>query len=153
MRYFTENKNDFEGYRKNIETLEVRLNHETYSFMLDNSFHDSLLNKLTVLNHYNNEEPYDSKISPVFVSAQLTYWNDEKYELFWEDVSVHSVDFDITRNKMVETGLILYGHGLDQWSHDELLLIENGNLRHEIFLFSQTTIIIECKKFSIKQID
>lgn len=62
MKYFTENKNDFEGYRKNIGTLENILDQETYNFMLDNSFHDSLLNNLTVLSNYNNEEFYDSEV-------------------------------------------------------------------------------------------
>lgn len=152
MEYFTENKNDLEGYRKNIESLQGLLDHETYSFMLDNSFHDSLLNKLAVLNNQNNKEPYDSKISPVSVCAQLTHWNDKKYELLWEDVSVYSVDFDVTRNKMVETGLILYERGLDQWSHDELVYTKKGLFHHQIILFSRTKVIIKCKKFTIRSL-
>lgn len=152
MKYFTEKKNDLEGYRKNIESLEAILDNETYSFMLDNSFHDSIINKLTVLNNYKDEESHNSKISPVSVFAQLTYWNDKKYELLWEDVSLYSIDFDITRNKEFETGLVLYERGLDQWSHDELVLTEDDLLYHQIILFSLTKIIIKCKQFSIRSL-
>ncbi len=152
MKCFTENKNDLEGYRKNIESLEAILDNETYSFMLDNSFHDSIINKLTVLNNYKDEESHNSKISPVSVFAQLTYWNDKKYELLWEDVSLYSIDFDITRNKEFETGLVLYERGLDQWSHDELVLTEDDLLYHQIILFSLTKIIIKCKQFSIRSL-
>ena len=152
MKYFTKTKHDIEEYMKNIQKLENILNPDTHNFMLNDSFHDSVLNKLTVLNNSNIEEPPNSDINEVSVVAKLTHWNDRKYELLWENVNLYSVDFDITRNRIVETNQILYERGLDQWSHDELTLTANGNLRHEIFLFSQTTIIIESTNFIIKAI-
>lgn len=154
MKYFTENKNDLEGYKKNIKSLQKLLDHETFRFMINNSFHDSLINKLAIINNHsnNNKEPYDSEISPVSVCAQLTYWNDKKYELLWEDVSVYSVDFDVTRNQVVETGQILYKRGLDQWSHDELVLTKKGLWHHQIILYSQTKVTIKCKKFTIRSL-
>lgn len=150
MKYFTDKKNDIEGYMENLQKIDSVLDQHTHNFMLNNSFHDSVLNKLTVLNNINeitNSESYE-----VSVVAELTYWDDKKYELLWENVTLYSLDFDITRNKVVETGQILYERGLDQWSHDELTLTANDNLRHEIFLFSQTTIIIECANFSIRNL-
>lgn len=152
MKYFTKTKHDIEEYMKNIQKLENILNPDTHNFMLNDSFHDSVLNKLTVLNNSNIEETPNSDINEVSVVAKLTYWNDRKYELLWENVNLYSVDFDITRNRIVETNQILYERGLDQWSHDELTLTADGNLRHEIFLFSQTTIIIESTNFIIKAI-
>lgn len=152
MKYFTKTKHDIEEYMKNIQKLENILNPDTHNFMLNDSFHDSVLNKLTVLNNSNIEETPNSDINEVSVVAKLTHWNDRKYELLWENVNLYSVDFDITRNRIVETNQILYERGLDQWSHDELTLTADGNLRHEIFLFSQTTIIIESTNFIIKAI-
>lgn len=152
MKYFTKTKHDIEEYMKNIQKLENILNPDTHNFMLNDSFHDSVLNKLTVLNNSNIEETPNSDINEVSVVAKLTHWNDRKYELLWENVNLYSVDFDITRNRIVETNQILYERGLDQWSHDELTLTADGNLRHQIFLFSQTTIIIESTNFIIKAI-
>lgn len=150
MKYFTENKNDLDGYRKNIESLEDILDDETYTFMLNNSFHDSVLDKLTVLN--NIEETTNSESCEVSVVAELTSWDDKKYELLWKNVTVYFVDFDIARNKGVHTNQILYERGLDQWFHDELVLTPKGLLHHQIILFSQTKMIIKCKKFSIKSL-
>ena len=152
MKYFTKTKHDIEEYMKNIQKLENILNPDTHNFMLNDSFHDSVLNKLTVLNNSNIEETPNSDINEVSVVAKLTHWNDRKYELLWENVNLYSVDFDITRNRIVETNQILYERGLDQWSHDELTLTADVNLRHEIFLFSQTTITIESTNFIIKAI-
>ena len=152
MKYFTKTKHDIEEYMKNIQKLENILNPDTHNFMLNDSFHDGVLNKLTVLNNSNIEETPNSDINEVSVVAKLTHWNDRKYELLWENVNLYSVDFDITRNRIVETNQILYERGLDQWSHDELTLTADGNLRHQIFLFSQTTIIIESTNFIIKAI-
>lgn len=147
MQYFTEDLDDIEGYMKSLQILENRLDPETYQFMVNHSFHDSDIHKITVLN---NEVADESEVSPVSVAIQLTYWDNQKYELLWENVSKYSTDFDISRNKVVETDRVLFERGLDQWSHDELVLTAKDDLRHEIILFSQTKIIIECKKFSIK---
>lgn len=146
MRYFTENKDDIAGYMKNLETLEGIVDQKTYHFMLNHSFHDSYLHQLSV---FNKEGKYGSKTSPVSVLIRLTASDEKVYELLWDNVSVYSTDFDISRNKIVETNDILFERGLDQWSHDELRLTEKGDLHHEIILFSQTKIIIQCKQFFI----
>ncbi len=150
MKYFTDKKDDIEGYMENLQKLESVLNQYTHNFMLNNSFHDSVVNKLTVLN--NIEETIDLENYEVSVVAELTYWDNKKYELLWENVTLYSVDFDITRNKVVETNQILYDRGLDQWSHDELTLTEKGLLHHQIILFSDTKVIIRCKQFSIRNL-
>lgn len=149
MQYFTEDKDDIEGYMKSLQLLEKKLDPATYQFMVNHSFHDSDIHKITILN---NEGTDESEISPLSLSIQLTYWDNQKYELLWENVSKYSTDFDIIRNKVVETGQILFGRGLDQWSHDELVRTSKGDLHHEIVLFSQTRIMIECMQFSIKNI-
>lgn len=149
MRYFTDDLDDIEGYMRNLQTLENRLDEETYRFMVNYSFHDSTIDQLTV---FNDEGAEEAEISPVSVVIQLTHWDEQKYELVWKNVVNYSTDFDITRNQVVGTGQVLYERGLDHWSHDELIQTPQDNLHHEIRLFSQTKISIECKEFSIKKI-
>ena len=149
MKYFTEDIHDVEGYLKSLPLLEDRLDQATYQFLLNHSFHDSTINQLTVLNTEGLDE---LEISPVSVIIQLTYWNEQKYELRWKNVMNYSTDFDITRNKVAETGEVLFDRGLDQWAYDELALTSQDTLHHEILLFSQTIIKIECKEFSVKEI-
>lgn len=148
MQYFTEDNHDIEGYLKNLTGLEKILDPSTYQFMLNHSFHDSQINKLIVVNH---EATNALQQSPVSIWMQLTDWSETDYELIWEDVRVFQTDFDIRRNKVAGTKEILFERGLDQWSYDELTQIEMGILRHEIRLFSQTRISIECRQFRVKK--
>lgn len=153
MEYFTEEKHDIEGYRNNLKCLNTVLDANTYNFLLNTSFHDSLIREITVSNDYDPEVPNDSQESIVTVSAKIKYWDDTLYELLWKDVTVYSFDFDISRSKVVETQQLLFNRGLDEWSFDELTLIKNDRLRHEIIFFSQAMMIIECGDFSIKLLD
>lgn len=152
MQFFNEEKHDIEGYINNLMTLKGTLEADTLSFMLNHSFHDSVVNSITVLNPQDFDQANDTEKSNVSVSIKLTNWDDKRYELVWENVMVYTVDFDISRNKIIENGQILFERGLDQWSHDELIQLPNGSLRHEIYLFSKTTILIECQVFSIQSI-
>ncbi|AEB28907.1 hypothetical protein CAR_c01560 [Carnobacterium sp. 17-4] len=153
MEYFTEEKHDIEGYRNNLKFLDKVLDTITYNFLLNTSFHDSLIREMIVSNNYNPEVSNDSQESIVTVSARIEYWDNTLYELSWNDVTVYSFDFDVSRSKVAETQKILFNRGLDEWSLDELTLITNDRLRHEIIFFSQTIMIIECSNFSIKLLD
>ncbi|MGY0400418.1 hypothetical protein [Carnobacterium jeotgali] len=152
MNYFTEEKHDLEGYLDNLRTLNKVLDTDTYNFLLNTSFHDSRISEITLVNKYNPEVSNESKESIISISSTAKHWDNNRYQLLWTDVTIYSVDFDISRNKLFESQKILFNRGLDEWSHDELTLLDNGRLRHEIYLFSQTTIIIECGNFSIKRI-
>ena len=136
----------------NLRTLTKVLDIDTHSFLLNNSFHDSRISEITLVNKYNPEVPDESQESIISISSTTKRWDNNRYQLLWTDVTIYSVDFDISRNKLFESQKILFNSGLDEWSHDELTLLDNGRLRHEIYLFSQTTIIIECGNFSIKRI-
>ncbi|MER2175863.1 MAG: hypothetical protein ABS911_14410 [Carnobacterium sp.] len=153
MKCFFEEKNDIEGYHESLLSLKKILEPKTFNFMLNESLHDSVINNITTVNNYDENKHNTGKDSIVSVSAHLKHWNEHEHELLWENVTVYLLDFDISRNKIAESNQILFDRGLDEWSHDELLLIKDSYLRHEMFLFSQTTIIIECSKFSINQID
>ena len=151
MKYFTEEIWDFEGYQNNLLSLKEFLNQETFKFLQENSFHDGMLSDITIHNSYTGEteEIEDSIVS---VSAKIKHWNGHIYKLFWDNVTVYHLDFNIARNRAVETNEILFDRGLDEWSHDELTLKNENILRHEIILFSKTTLVIKCAHFSIQSI-
>lgn len=151
MKYFSEDNFDIEGYQNSLLSLKEVLNQETFDFIQINSFHDGYLLDITVDNPcIEAEEVKESRVS---VSARINHIDGNVYKLFWGNVSVYSLDFNIARNKIVETKQILFERGLDEWAYDELTLTNDRKLRHEIELFSKTSIIIECKNFSIKLVN
>lgn len=145
MKFFTEKVHDIKGYRDNLLSLNDSLDKKTLDFFLNKTLHDSTIIEMKLLNQYDDNTSDESKKSIVSVHAKLQYWDGTIIELLWADVTQYFIDFDITRNKIAETNQILFNRGLDEWSHDELTQKDNGRLQHEIFLFSQTTIKIECK--------
>lgn len=55
------------------------------------------------------------------------------------------MDFDITRNVYSNSpyAIVFSGRkGLDEWGYDEILPLSKKKLQHEIFLFSQTKLVI-----------
>ena len=152
MKYFTEEIWDFEGYQKHLFSLKETLDEDTFDFLQTNSFHDGILCDITVHNPY-TEKTEDIKSSIVFVTAKIKHWNGQVYTLLWKNVTVYQFDFNISRNKVVETNEILFDRGLDEWSHDELTLNEENKMQHEIDFFSKTRLLIECSDFSIGLLD
>lgn len=153
MRFFSKEVQDIKGYRDNLLSLDGSLDSETLGFFLNNSLHDSTIIEIKTLNAYDENISDESEKSIVSVVAKLQYWDGAIFELLWEDVAKYLIDFDISRNIIVETGQILFNRGLDEWSHDELTKTNNGRLQHEIVLFSQTTIVIECKNVILKRLN
>ena len=84
------------------------------------------------------------------MSAKIKHWSDQVYTLLWKNVTVYQFDFNVFRNKVVETNEIIFDRGLDEWSHDELTLNEENKIRHEIEFFSGTSLLIECCDFFIR---
>lgn len=152
MKCFTEETWDFERYQKHLLSLKEILDEDTFNFLQTNSFHDGMLLDITVHNPY-TEKTEDVKNSIIFVSAKIKHWSGQVYTLLWKNVTVYQFDFNIFRNKVVETNEILFDRGLDEWSHDELTLNEENKMRHEIEFFSGTSLLIECNDFSIRLLD
>lgn len=77
------------------------------------------------------------------------------YEIQWLNVRKFFVDYGITRNVYGnKPNEIVFGdrQRLDQWGYDEIILLSKKKLQHEIFLFSQTKIIIHCSNIKIRKL-
>ncbi|KGR79458.1 hypothetical protein [Ureibacillus sinduriensis] len=153
MKYFVDDDHwDVIGYAKELKKLLPRFNQETTNFLKKYSFHDGKVVSLTILNQENGKTKDPTTINMVIKQ----YVEDGgTYEIQWSNVRKFFMDYDITRNvygnKPYE---IVFGgrQGLDQWGYDEIIPISKKKLQHEIFLFSQTKIIIHCSNIKIRKL-
>ncbi|MFG3613402.1 hypothetical protein [Rummeliibacillus stabekisii] len=153
MKYFVDDDHwDVIGYGKNLEKLLSRFNRETSSFLKNHSFHDGKVVSLTVLNKENGRTKDPTKIIMVIEQYEE---GAGVYEIQWLNVRKFLMDYDISRNVYDnKPHEIVFGgrNGLDEWGYDEILPLSKKKIQHEIFLFSQTKIIIHCSEIKIRKI-
>lgn len=151
MKYFVDDDHwDLIGYANQLKKLLPRFNKETANFLKNNSFHDGKVVSLTILNRANGETK-----DPTTVKMVIEQYEGGIYEIQWVNVRKFFMDFDIRRNVYSnKPNEIVFGgrHGLDEWGYDEILPLSKRKLQHEIFLFSQTTLIIHCANIKIRKI-
>lgn len=151
MKYLVDDDHwDLKGYAKEIEKLLTRFNKETALFLKNNSFHDGKVVSLTVLNQENGQIK-----DPTTIKMVIEQYEGGIYEIQWLNVRKFLMDYDITRNVYAnKPNKIVFGgrQGLDDWGYDEILPLSKKKLQHEIFLFSQTKIIIHCSNIKIRKI-
>ncbi|GAA5416138.1 hypothetical protein Pryu01_01170 [Paraliobacillus ryukyuensis] len=141
---------DLTGYQQEKAKLLHRFNQETATFLKNNSFHDGEVISINLLNQANGETK-----DPTIVKMEINHPNGGRYEIQWKHVRKFSIDYDITRNVYAnQPNRIAFGgrRGLDAWGYDELLPLSKRKLQHEIFLFSETTIIIHFTTLMIRKI-
>nr|WP_241680113.1 hypothetical protein [Metabacillus mangrovi] len=134
-----------------MQKLLPRFNKETAIFLKTNSFHDGKVISLTVLNQENGKTKDPTSINMVVEQ----YQEGGIYEIQWVNVRKFLMDYDITRNVYANKPKeIVFGgrRGLDEWGYDEILPLSKKKVQHEIFLFSQTKIIIHCSTIKIRKI-
>jgi len=153
LKYFVDDDNwDVLGYRKEIDKLLPRFNKETARFFKNHSFHDGKVVSLTVVNQENGKTKDPTTIRMVIEQYEE---GGGTYEIQWLNVRKFLMDYDITRNVYGNNPhKIVFGgrRGLDEWGYDEILPLSEKKLQHEIFLFSQTTIIIHCSNIKVRKI-
>lgn len=156
MKYLVDiNHWDLEGYDKQLKTILPRFNEETRKFLKHNSFHDGKVLSISIVNKADGEKKDPTTIKMIiekYVEKENKYTT---YEIKWTKVRKFYFDYDINRNvysnktdKIVCDGM----RGIDEWGYDEILPLNEKQLQHEIFLFSQTTIIIHCSNIKIKKL-
>jgi hypothetical protein len=152
MKYFVDDDHwDVLGYAKELKKLLPRFNKETANFLKNNSFHDGKVVSLTVLNQENGKTK-----DPTAIKMVVEQYEEGRgiYEIQWLNVRKFFMDYDITRNvygnKPNET--VFGGRRVDDWGYDEILPLSKKKLQHEIFLFSQTKIIIHCLHIKIRKL-
>ncbi|MGM0790055.1 MAG: hypothetical protein ACQEUD_08170 [Bacillota bacterium] len=153
MKYFVDDDHwDVQGYSKELQKLLPRFNNETANFLKNHSFHDGKVVSLTVLNKENGITKDPTAILMVIKQYDETAGT---YEIQWENVRKFFMDYDITRNVYGNNSKkIVFGgrNGLDDWGYDEITPLSKKKLKHEIFLFSQTKIIIHCSNIKIRKV-
>lgn len=153
MKYFVDDDHwDVIGYAKELKKLLPRFNQETASFLKKYSFHDGKVVSLTILNQENGKTK-----DPTAINMVIKQYAEDggTYEIQWSNVRKFFMDYDITRNVYSnKPNAIVFGgrQGLDQWGYDEIIPISKKKLQHEIFLFSQTKIIIHCSNIKIRKL-
>ncbi|MDI7744297.1 hypothetical protein QMK38_19990 [Lysinibacillus fusiformis] len=153
MKYFVDDEHwDVTGYSKELKKLLPRFNKETAKFLNMHSFHDGKVVSLTVLNKENGKTKDPTTIKMVIEQYEE---GGGIYEAQWVNVRKFSMDYDITRNVYGnKPNEIVFGgrNGLDAWGYDEIIPLSKKKLQHEIFLFSQTKIIIHCSNIKIRKL-
>ncbi len=153
MKYFVDDDHwDVLGYARELKKLLPRFNQETANFLKKYSFHDGKVVSLTILNQENGKTKDPTKIHMVI---QQYAEDGGTYEIQWLNVRKFFMDYDITRNVYGnKPNKIVFGgrQGLDQWGYDEIIPLSKKKLQHEIFLFSQTKIIIHCSNIKIRKL-
>ena len=153
MKYLVDDDHwDITGYAKELKKLLPRFNQETVNFLKNHSFHDGKVISLTILNQENGKTKDPTTINMVI---QQYAKDGGTYEIQWINVRKFFMDYDITRNVYGnKPNKIVFGgrRGLDEWGYDEILPLSKKKLQHEIFLFSQTTIIIHCSDIKIRKL-
>lgn len=153
MKFFVDDDHwDVMGYVKELKKLLPRFNKETSNFLKNHSFHDGKVVSLTLLNQENGKTK-----DPTTIKMVIEQYEEGAgiYEIQWLNVRKFLMDFDITRNVYGNRpNAIVFGgrKGLDEWGYDEILPLSKRKLQHEIFLFSQTKILIHCSDIKIRKI-
>ena len=153
MKYLVDDDHwDVIGYAKELKKLLPRFNQETANFFKKYSFHDGKVVSLSILNQANGKTKDPTTIHMVI---QQYAEDGGTYEIQWLNVRKFFMDYDITRNVYGnKPNEIIFGgrQGLDQWGYDEIIPLSKRKLQHEIFLFSQTKIVIHCSNIKIRKL-
>jgi hypothetical protein len=144
---------DLKGYKEYKKKIAHLFDKQTSEFILSNSFHDGYIKHLELINHVvkNRDE---EKEDPTSIRMIVEHYNGVLYEIMWNKVRKFFFDYDITRNVFFNTNTIVCDgmRGIDEWGYDEIILMDDKLLSHEIDLFSKTKIIIFCKEIKISPI-
>lgn len=151
MKYFTEEKNDIEGYKEQLDSIKHKLDEEVYKMSKFNQFHDARIVSLRIKNAVDDEIEVNKL--PITLECHLIDSEGSDYVIVWEEVKKFLLDYDLTRHTnwdsqdIVADGL----RGLDDWMCDELTQNSTDFLSHEVLLASEMKIIIICKNIRVIQ--
>lgn len=151
MKYFVDDDYwDVLGYSKQLREILPQFNKKTRKFLRKHSFHDGEVRSLEILNYSDLK-----KKDPTTIRMVIEQYEGGTYQIEWLNVQKFFMDYDIKRNTYGgKSKKIVFGgkRGLADWGYDEILPLTKKTWQHEIYLFSETTIIIQCRDIQIKKI-
>lgn len=139
---------NFKLYAERLVKLRPRLKERNYRFFED-GLHDARLISFTIGDglHIDFSRDKDASISDFYrTSVEVKVLNadfDAFYVLKYGKVSKSVFDFPSDDP--------LWGKNIDDWGYDELSVVDEKVLRHEVLFSSGTTMLIEFEKFSFKK--
>ncbi|QWH20769.1 hypothetical protein EXW62_27655 (plasmid) [Bacillus mycoides] len=144
---------DLIGYSKQLKALHTRVNKNTYDFFTNNSFHDAHIFDIKLINHFNSSSEDEEELDPTSLEARIKHVNGDEYTLIWNGVKKYRFDYDITTNTYVNSNEIVCegARGIDEWGYDEIILLNEQYLSHEIILHSGAEILIHCREIDLKK--
>lgn len=128
-RQWTKNIQEYvEKYRE----MENRLPKRTYDFFLKNSFHDCRVEKMELIHEqYGSLDPIKIKVT---VTDEVETW-----EITYKGVS------KIMTNYQNDKTPFSTRRGFDNWGYDELLIVDENTLSHEILFASGAVLLVHFK--------
>ena len=158
MKYFIdEDKHwDVEGYWRQLSSLEDRLSKHAFDFFSKNSFHDAIIISFNVLNMacVFKKRQHD----PTVIEARIINYNDDyQYMIKWSGVVKFEFSFDGRKKAYIGCdGKEHYQEkdlsGLEGWAYDELTVLDDKYLSHEIELHSGAKILLHFKNIDYKRL-
>lgn len=155
MKYFVSDDHwDLDGYMRHLPSLESRLAKPVYRFFLTNSFHDSRILNIQVINEAAKRA---SRRDPTIVEIALAHRNGYVYALRYSGVVRLGLEFDGRRSQgcLMSDGTVAYSkddrHGLYEWGYDELTEHDADYLAHEVLFHSQTRLELHFRRITLKR--
>ena len=156
MNFFIDDEHwDIEGYWKQIKTLESRLSKRSFRFFSTHSFHDAYFISLNIRNTYRLLKRRQA--DPTSIEAKIVdYMDDYEYIIIWREVTKVCFSFDEKDKIFVdEEGKEYFGgvnlKGIDSWGYDELTILNDVYLSHEILFHSGARLLIHFKSLDYKR--
>jgi hypothetical protein len=157
MKFFVDPDNhwDLKGYREYIPTLKPRLSTHAYEFFSKNSFHDATFLGLTMINEDALPGRRRSK-DPTIVEIRLWHRNEYQYTLRYTGIAKIELSFDWKRQRIVgldgvERPFPGDWSGLGEWGYDELTVVDETYLSHEILFHSEATLLLYFRHLDYKR--
>lgn len=144
MKYFIDETAhwDVEGYWNQFRFLKERLSKPAYNFFLKHSFHDASVMSIALIN--TPIRGIKGKKNVNIEASLIDYFDENEYIIKWKNVVKFKCDYNMNSN-------IVQNNWLEQWAYDELTILNDKYLSHEILLKSGVILLIYFKYLEVKR--
>ena len=154
MKYFiSEDHWDIDGYWNQLRSLADRFSKDTFRIIANHSFHDARVLELNI----SNTSLLRRTLDPTKIEAKIQDIDGFNYVIQW--TGVNQIDISFSGKKKIYRSIkaddfYLDEHdrrGIEEWAYDEITLIDDTYLQHEITLHSDALIKIVFRRMFVKR--
>lgn len=127
---------NLQSYWENFELLQNKLSKKTYDFFENHSFHDCRLVKVELIHRK------QGTLNPITVHVVITNQIDT-WQITYKCVKKISMNYESGETNYIDR------NGFDDWGYDELLVVDEETLSHEILFASGATFLVHFKNKSL----